>query len=68
MRVGRIAADDQDDVGLFHQVEVLRAGRCAEGLAQPRTRSVGQLPQRGRNYAFDMGWELSASRKEAKIW
>ncbi len=34
MGVGRIAADDQNDVGLRHRVEILRAGRRAEGLAQ----------------------------------
>src|ERR1019366_1776410 len=34
MRVGRIAADDQNDVGLVNRVEVLRAGRSAEGLVE----------------------------------
>ena len=33
MGVGRIGADDQDDVGLLDRIEVLRAGRGAEGLA-----------------------------------
>ena len=32
MGVGRIGADDQDDVGLVDRIEILRAGRSAEGL------------------------------------
>ena len=32
MRVGRIGADDDDDVGLVDRLEILRAGRGAEGL------------------------------------
>ena len=34
MPVGRIGADDHDHVGLHHRIEVLRAGRFAEGLLQ----------------------------------
>ena len=34
MRVGRIAADDQDDVGLVDRIEILRAGGSAEGLVE----------------------------------
>ena len=34
MRVGRIGADHHDDVGLLDAVEILRACRGAEGLAQ----------------------------------
>ena len=33
--VGRVGADDDDDVGLFDRIEVLRAGRGAVGLAEP---------------------------------
>ena len=35
MTVGRVGADDDDDVGLLHRVEVLRAGGGAEGDLQP---------------------------------
>ena len=34
MRVGRIGADHHDDIGLVDRVEILRAGRGAEGLAE----------------------------------
>ena len=34
MRVGRIGADHHDDVGLLDRIEILRAGRGAEGRAQ----------------------------------
>ena len=34
MGVGRIGADDHHDVGLLDRVEILRAGRGAEGRAQ----------------------------------
>ena len=34
MRVGRIAADDENDIGLVDGVEILRAGGRAEGLAE----------------------------------
>ena len=32
--VGRVGADDHDDVGVLDRVEILRAGRGAEGLAE----------------------------------
>ncbi len=38
MAVGRIGADDKHDIGMLHAVEILRAGRCAEGLAKTITR------------------------------
>src|SRR5262249_28565026 len=31
---GRVRADDDDDVGLHHRIEVLRAGRLADGVLQ----------------------------------
>ncbi len=34
MRVGRIGADHDDDVGLIDRIEILRARRGAEGLAE----------------------------------
>ena len=34
MTVGRVGADDHHDVGVFHRVEVLRAGGGAEGRGQ----------------------------------
>ena len=34
MRVGRIAADDEDHVGFVEKIEVLRAGRSAECLVE----------------------------------
>ncbi len=34
MSVGRIGADDEDDISLHHAVEVLRARRRAKGLAE----------------------------------
>ena len=34
MRVGRIGADHDDDVGLLDRIEILRSGRRAEGRAQ----------------------------------
>ena len=34
MRVGRITADDQNDVGLVDRIEILRAGGSAEGLVE----------------------------------
>ena len=51
MRVGRIAADDQNDVGLVDRVEILRAGRRAEGLARGHSRSAnGKRARRCRRY------------------
>ena len=38
MTVGRVGADQQDDVGILHTAERLRAGRGAERLLQPVTR------------------------------
>ena len=34
MGIGRIGADDDHDVRLCDRLEILRAGRCAEGLGQ----------------------------------
>ena len=34
MGIGRIGADDNDDVGVLDRIEVLRAGRGAVGLGQ----------------------------------
>lgn len=34
VRVGGVGADHQDHVGLHHRIEVLRAGRLAEGLLE----------------------------------
>jgi len=35
VRIGRVGADDQDDIGMIDGGEILRAGRCAERDAEP---------------------------------
>ena len=34
MRIGRVGANHQQDIGVFHRFEGLRAGRCAKGKSQ----------------------------------